>query len=108
MAFNGDLIDLRSDTVTKPTPGMLQAMMRAAVGDDVYGEDATVNALEEEVASYLGVEAAVRRPHSRCGVRFLHHPSHGGGFEDLALESGRHHDLTLPVGLVVTEAAGAT
>jgi hypothetical protein len=39
------MIDLRSDTVTKPTPGMLAAMQAAAVGDDVYGEDPTVNAL---------------------------------------------------------------
>jgi threonine aldolase len=56
------MIDLRSDTVTKPTPGMLAAMMGAAVGDDVYGEDATVNALEEHVANYLGLEAAVFVP----------------------------------------------
>lgn len=56
------MIDLRSDTVTKPTPGMLAAMMAAAVGDDVYGEDVTVNALERKVAEYLGCEAAVFVP----------------------------------------------
>jgi threonine aldolase len=56
------MIDLRSDTVTKPTPGMLAAMMTAAVGDDVYAEDPTVNALEAKVADYLGVEAAVFVP----------------------------------------------
>ncbi|PIQ15913.1 MAG: threonine aldolase, partial [Flavobacteriales bacterium CG18_big_fil_WC_8_21_14_2_50_32_9] len=39
-------IDLRSDTVTKPTPGMLEAMMNAKVGDDVFGEDETINQLE--------------------------------------------------------------
>lgn len=56
------MIDLRSDTVTKPTPGMLAAMTAAAVGDDVFGEDPTVNRLEERVAAYLGKEAAVFVP----------------------------------------------
>ncbi|MEM7107530.1 MAG: beta-eliminating lyase-related protein, partial [Bacteroidota bacterium] len=42
------MIDLRSDTLTKPTPGMLKAMMSADVGDDVFGEDPTINALEEK------------------------------------------------------------
>jgi threonine aldolase len=46
-------IDLRSDTVTKPTKGMLQAIMAAEVGDDVYKEDPTVNALEEKLAKCL-------------------------------------------------------
>jgi threonine aldolase len=41
-------VDLRSDTVTKPTPGMLEAMWSAKVGDDVFGEDETVNALEQK------------------------------------------------------------
>jgi threonine aldolase len=52
-------IDLRSDTVTKPTPAMRQAMAEAEVGDDVYGEDPTVNRLEALVAEMLGKEAAV-------------------------------------------------
>ena len=56
------MIDLRSDTVTKPTPGMLAAMMAAPVGDDVYGEDLATNALEEKVAAYLGTEAALYMP----------------------------------------------
>ena len=56
------MIDLRSDTVTKPTPGMLAAMLAAPVGDDVYGEDPTINALEAKVAAYLGTEAAVFVP----------------------------------------------
>jgi threonine aldolase len=55
-------VDLRSDTVTRPTPGMRQAMAEAPVGDDVYGEDPTVNALEAEVAALLGHEAAVFTP----------------------------------------------
>jgi threonine aldolase len=53
------IIDLRSDTVTKPTPQMRRAMAEAAVGDDVYGEDPTVNKLEELGATMLGKEAAL-------------------------------------------------
>jgi threonine aldolase len=53
------MIDLRSDTVTKPSSAMRRAMTEAEVGDDVYGEDPTVRALEEEVASLLGKEAAL-------------------------------------------------
>jgi len=56
------VIDLRSDTVTKPTPAMRQAIANAEVGDDVYGEDPTVNALEARVAEILGKEAAVFMP----------------------------------------------
>ena len=56
---NSQFIDLRSDTVTKPTPGMLDAMMTAKVGDDVYGEDPTVNALEKKLADMFGKQAAI-------------------------------------------------
>ena len=56
------LIDLRSDTVTKPTPGMRKAMASAEVGDDVYGEDPSVNALQERIAGLLGKEAAIWVP----------------------------------------------
>jgi threonine aldolase len=52
-------VDLRSDTVTKPTPAMREAMYRAKVGDDVYGEDPTVNKLEKMAAERLGKEAAL-------------------------------------------------
>lgn len=55
-------IDLRSDTVTRPTPAMRAAMLAADVGDDVYGEDPTVNALQQRVAADLGFEAAVFVP----------------------------------------------
>lgn len=55
----GQLIDLRSDTVTKPTPAMRQAMAHAEVGDDVYGEDPTVRTLEETAATLLGKEDAL-------------------------------------------------
>jgi threonine aldolase len=56
------LIDLRSDTVTRPTPGMLQAMMSAPVGDDVWGDDPTVNRLQEVVAQQAGKEASLFLP----------------------------------------------
>ena len=56
------MIDLRSDTLTKPTEAMRAAMARAEVGDDVYGEDPTVNALEERVAETFGHEAALFTP----------------------------------------------
>lgn len=56
------LIDLRSDTVTRPTPGMKEAMFSAPVGDDVFGEDPTVNALEEKIARLFGMEAATFCP----------------------------------------------
>jgi threonine aldolase len=56
------VIDLRSDTVTRPTDAMRAAMARAEVGDDVYGEDPTVNALEERVAALFGHEAALFTP----------------------------------------------
>ncbi|RDB07276.1 threonine aldolase family protein [Runella aurantiaca] len=52
-------IDLRSDTLTKPTQPMLEAMFSASVGDDVFGDDPTVNALEEKVARLFGMEAAL-------------------------------------------------
>lgn len=55
-------IDLRSDTVTRPTPAMRRAMNEAEVGDDVYGDDPTVIALQEQVAALLGKEAALYVP----------------------------------------------
>jgi threonine aldolase len=63
----GELIDLRSDTVTTPTPAMRRAMAEAEVGDDVYGEDPTVNALEERVAGLFGHEAALFVPSGTMG-----------------------------------------
>ena len=70
-----DVVDLRSDTVTRPTPGMRSAMAEAVVGDDVYGEDPTVNALEARVAALLGHEAGLFVPTgslgNQLGVRLL-------------------------------------
>ena len=60
-------IDLRSDTVTRPTPEMRRAMAEAEVGDDVYGEDPTVNRLEHMAAQLLGMEAALFVPSGTMG-----------------------------------------
>jgi threonine aldolase len=69
------IVDLRSDTVSRPTPAMRQAMAEADVGDDVYGEDPTINALEHEVAELLGKEAALFVPSgslgNQLGIRLL-------------------------------------
>ncbi|MGH9265797.1 MAG: threonine aldolase family protein [Acidimicrobiales bacterium] len=61
------MVDLRSDTVTRPTPEMRRAMAEAEVGDDVYGEDPTVNALEEAFAARVGKEAALYVPSGTMG-----------------------------------------
>jgi threonine aldolase len=65
-------VDLRSDTVTQPTPGMRAAMAAAPLGDDVFGDDPSVNALQEKIAALLGFEAALFVPtgtqSNLCGV----------------------------------------
>lgn len=73
------MIDLRSDTVTRPTPEMRQAMQQAPVGDDVYGEDPTVNRLQEMAAQMLGKEAALFVPSGTMGnlVSILGHCQRG-------------------------------
>ena len=60
-------IDLRSDTVTQPTPAMREAIAKAPVGDDVYGEDPTVDALQRRAAALLGKEAALFVPSGSMG-----------------------------------------
>lgn len=74
-----DYIDLRSDTVTKPTPEMREAMAEAEVGDDVYGDDPTVNQLQEKAADMLGKEAALFVPSGTMGnlLALLVHCSRG-------------------------------
>lgn len=62
-----NVVDLRSDTVTKPSAAMREAMVRAEVGDDVYGEDPTVNRLQEKVAAMFGKEAALFVPSGTMG-----------------------------------------
>ena len=60
-------IDLRSDTVTRPTPAMRRAIAEAVVGDDVFGDDPTVKRLEERLAEILGMEAALFVPSGTMG-----------------------------------------
>ena len=62
LKFNDMIVDLRSDTVTKPTPGMLEAMWSAKVGDDVFGEDESITELEEKAAKIFGMEAGIFCP----------------------------------------------
>ena len=62
MTERTSVVDLRSDTVTQPTPAMREAMMAAPLGDDVFGTDPTVNALQEKIAALLGFEAALFVP----------------------------------------------
>ncbi len=62
-----NIVDLRSDTVTPPTPAMREAMASAVVGDDVYGDDPTVNRLQELAAGMLGKEAAILVPSGTMG-----------------------------------------
>ena len=73
------MIDLRSDTVTRPTPAMREAMFRAEVGDDVYGEDPTVNRLEERSAEVFGKPAALFLPTGTMGntIAIKLHTEHG-------------------------------
>src|SRR5271169_2725435 len=74
------VIDLRSDTVTKPTAAMRRAMAEAEVGDDVYGEDPTVNRLQERAAEIFGRAAALFVPSGSMGnlVAIKTHTHHGG------------------------------
>lgn len=65
--MSNPIIDLRSDTVTKPSAGMRAAMAAAEVGDDVFGEDPTINQLQKKVASLLGKEAALFVPSGTMG-----------------------------------------
>src|SRR6202043_3028427 len=73
------MIDLRSDTVTKPTTAMRRAMSEAEVGDDVYGEDPTVNRLEQRAAEISGKEAALFVPTGTMGntIGVKLHTQHG-------------------------------
>ena len=72
------MIDLRSDTVTRPTPGMLKAMVAAEVGDDVFESDPTVNKFQEKVAEMFGMEAGLFVPSgtmsNQLGIKVLTEP----------------------------------
>ena len=83
------MIDLRSDTVTRPTEAMRRAMAEAPVGDDVFGEDPTVNALEEYVAGLLGKEAAIYCPSGTMTNQIGLFASTNRG-EEVLLHEGAH------------------
>ena len=70
------MIDLRSDTVTRPTAAMRRAMAEAEVGDDVYGEDPTVNRLEQRAAEILGKEAGLFVPTGTMGNTIARQAAH--------------------------------
>ena len=63
-------IDLRSDTVTNPTPGMVEAMQNAKLGDDVYAEDPTVNALQARLAKMFGKDKALAQMGLTLNIKF--------------------------------------
>lgn len=83
------VIDLRSDTVTKPTPPMREAMARAEVGDDVLGDDPTVKELEAETAALLGKEAAVFTPSGTMANQMAIR-SHTEPGDEILIEANAH------------------
>lgn len=83
------IVDLRSDTVTQPTPAMRKAMANAEVGDDVYGEDPTINRLEERAAEIMGRAAAVFVPTGTMGNQIAIHLHTRPGSEVVA-DAGSH------------------
>ena len=82
-------IDLRSDTVTRPTPAMLAAMTAAELGDDVFGDDPTVNLLQERMAELLDKEAALYVPSGTMGNQLAVRAQAGAG-DQVVLEDGAH------------------
>ena len=82
-------VDLRSDTVTRPTPAMREAMARAELGDDVFGDDPSVNALQEHVAALLGKEAALFMP-SGTQSNLAGIMSHCGRGDEYIVGQGAH------------------
>jgi threonine aldolase len=99
-------VDLRSDTVTRPTPAMLQAMVRAEVGDDVLGDDPTVLALEARVADLTGKEAALFVPSGTMGnqLAVMSHIGHG----DEVLVDRDSHVFCYEQGGIAANAGGLT
>ncbi len=84
-----DIVDMRSDTVTRPSDGMRRAMATAQVGDDVFGDDPTVNKLQEKIAELLGKEAALFVPSGTMGNQ-LALKAHTQPGDQIILEDGAH------------------
>lgn len=89
LKFPSDMIDLRSDTVTKPTPEMLEYMTRAEVGDDVFEEDTSINRLQDKIAELFGMEAGLFVPSgtmsNQLGIKVLTEPG-----DELLIEKTGH------------------
>lgn len=83
------IVDLRSDTVTRPTPAMREAMARAELGDDVFRDDPSVNALQEQIAALLGKEAALFMP-SGTQSNLAGIMSHCGRGDEYIVGQGAH------------------
>ena len=94
-------VDLRSDTVTRPTPEMRRAMADAEVGDDVFGDDPTVNRLQETVAEMMGKEAAIFMPSGSMANQTAIRAQTEHGDEIIAHEDSHiyHYEGGAPAGL---------
>lgn len=96
------MIDLRSDTVTRPTPAMRKAMAEAEVGDDVYGEDSTVNILQEKAAEIFGKEAALFVPTGSMGNQIAVKLHTKPGVEVIIEERGHIYNYEMGTPAVVS------
>ncbi len=96
-----EVIDLRSDTVTRPSPAMRRAMAEAQVGDDVFGDDPTVNRLQDKVADLLGKQAAIYVPSGSMANQTSIRAQTQPGDEIIAHKDSHcyHYEAGAPAGL---------
>ncbi len=102
------IYDLRSDTVTKPTPAMREAMSKAEVGDDVYGEDATINLLQDRAAEITGKQAAIFVPSGSMGNLIAIYVQAGKGREVLTHKNSHiiHYELSSAASIAGSSVIG--
>ncbi len=108
MAFPDGTADFRSDTVTRPTEAMRRAMAAADVGDDVYSEDPTVAALEEEAARLVGKEAAVYTPSGTMGNQLAINLLAAPGTELVAVDDAHVRDYERAAASMISGVAFRT
>ena len=108
MAFPDGTADFRSDTVTRPTEAMRRAMAAAEVGDDVYSEDPTVAALEEEAARLVGMEAALYTPSGTMGNQLAINLLAAPGTELVAVDDAHVRDYERAAASMITGVAFRT
>ncbi len=108
MAFPDGIADFRSDTVTRPTEAMRRAMASAEVGDDVYSEDPTVAALEEEAARLVGKEAAVYTPSGTMGNQLAINLLTAAGTELVAVDDAHVRDYERAAASMISGVAFRT